>query len=156
MDFEKELSDLYPWMLRMARRFYYSIPDAEDLAGETIYKMLVNREKFDYERDMKPWCLAVMQNTYITQYNRNSLIYFSNYTGLERSSLFDALNSILMKDILAVIHRVSQKSCCIECVIYCAKGYSYDEISEILNIPVGTVRSRISFGRKLLTDELDL
>lgn len=42
MDFEKELSDLYPWILRMARRYYYSIQDAEDLASDTVYKMLVN------------------------------------------------------------------------------------------------------------------
>ncbi|EFG13756.1 conserved hypothetical protein [Bacteroides xylanisolvens SD CC 1b] len=38
--------------------------------------------------------------------------------------------------------------------MYYASGYSYDEISEILNIPVGTVRSRISSGRKQLCQEL--
>lgn len=37
--------------------------------------------------------------------------------------------------------------------MYYASGYSYDEISEILNIPVGTVRSRISSGRKMLLQE---
>ena len=39
--------------------------------------------------------------------------------------------------------------------MYYASGYSYDEISEILHIPVGTVRSRISFGRKKISQELN-
>ena len=136
MDFEKELSDLYPWILRMARRYYYSIQDAEDLASDTVYKMLVNRDKFDRNRDMKPWCLIVMQNTYITQYRRKSLIPFINYPDVVER--------------LSIIQRCARKSCCIESVTYYAEGYSYDEISDILNIPVGTVRSRISFGRKIL------
>ena len=38
--------------------------------------------------------------------------------------------------------------------MYYAEGYSYEEISEILNIPVGTVRSRISSGRKFLLQEI--
>lgn len=66
MDFEKEVSEIYPWILRVARRFCRSMQDAEDLAGDTVYKMLINRDKFDVSKPLKPWCLAVMQNTYIT------------------------------------------------------------------------------------------
>lgn len=151
MDFEKELSDLYPWILRVARRYYYSIQDAEDLASDTVYKMLVNRDKFDRNRNMKPWCLIVMQNTYITQYHRKSLIPFVNYPDvIERYSSFDVLSHSILQDMLSIIQRCARKSCCIESVTYYAEGYSYDEISDILNIPVGTVRSRISFGRKIL------
>ena len=47
MDFEKELSEIYPWILKVARKFCCSMQDAEDLAGDTVYKLLVNRDKFD-------------------------------------------------------------------------------------------------------------
>lgn len=157
MDFEKELSELYPWIIRMAKRYHSSMQDAEDLAGDTIYKMLINRDKFDSEKDIKPWCLAVMRNTYITRYNRNALICFTGFADIiEPGSTFDSFSFIIFNDILSLIHRCAQRSCCIESVLYCAKGYSYDEISQILNIPVSTVRSRISFGRKIIKQELEM
>lgn len=156
MNFEKELSELYPWMLRMARRYHWALQDAEDLVGETVCKMLLNRDKFDCDKPMKPWCLAVMQNTYITLYNRNSLIQFTSYDIVtERWSTHNASNAVMFKDVLSAISYCMRNSCCMECVIYCAKGYSYDEISQLLNIPVGTVRSRISNGRKMLSQMLD-
>ena len=94
MDFEKELSEIYPWILKVARKFCCSMQDAEDLAGDTVYKLLVNRDKFDCSKPLQPWCLIIMRNTYIIRYNR------------------------------------------------------------ILNIPVGTVRSRISSARKFILQEI--
>ena len=63
-------------------------------------------------------------------------------------------HSILFDDLVSTIQRCAKKSRCIDSVMYYASGYSYDEISEILNIPVGTVRSRISSGRKMIWHEL--
>ena len=144
MDFEKELSEIYPWILKVARKFCCSMQDAEDLAGDTVYKLLVNRDKFDCSKPLQPWCLIIMRNTYIIRYNRNSLSAISNCTA----------HSILFDDLVSTIQRCAKKSRCIDSVMYYASGYSYDEISEILNIPVGTVRSRISSGRKMIWHEL--
>lgn len=156
MDFEKEISELYPWILCIARKFCKSIQDAEDLAGETVYKMLLNRDKFNPTKPLKPWCLVVMQNTYITQYNRNSLINFVEYDhAMDKLSSDNASNLVMFNDILSAIRRCAQKTCCMESLILCAKGYSYHEISELLNISVVTIRSRISFGRKMLNKEID-
>ena len=155
MDFDKELSDIYPWILRLARKYCFSVQDAEDLAGDTVYKMLANRDRFDSTKSIKPWCLVVMQNTFITQYNRNSLVYFTGYdSAVGKNSDLNPYDCTLLNDILSVIRRCARKSCCVESVIYYAKGYSYDEISRILHIPVGTVRSRISLGRKLLCERM--
>ena len=104
MDFEKELSEIYPWILKVARKFCCSMQDAEDLAGSAI----------------------------------------SNCTA----------HSILFDDLVSTIQRCAKKSRCIDSVMYYASGYSYDEISEILNIPVGTVRSRISSARKFILQEI--
>ncbi|MCS2366446.1 RNA polymerase sigma factor [Bacteroides caccae] len=156
MDFEKELSEIYPWILRVARRFCRSIQDAEDLAGDTVYKVLVNREKFDASKPLKPWCIAVMQNTYITQYNRNSLVNFIGYDSVSENVSSDyASNLVMFNDVVSAIHRCARKSCSIDSLMYCAQGYSYDEISELLNVPVSTIRNRISFGRKMVLRELD-
>lgn len=155
MDFEKELSDIYPWLLKTARRFCYSIQDAEDLAGDTIYKLLINRDRFDCSKPLQPWCLVVMRNIYIIRYNRGSLISFTSIDIVEEHIGFDsAIHSVYFNDLMSVIQRCAEKSCCIDSVMSYANGYSYDEISKILNIPVGTVRSRISSGRKFLLHEI--
>lgn len=155
MDFEQELSKIYPWLLRVAKRFCWSVQDAEDLAGDTVYKLLANRDKFDCSKPLQPWCLIVMRNTYIIRYNRNSLIHFTGLNVIEENVISDCTShSILFDDLVSTIQRCAKKSRCIDSVVYYAKGYSYDEISEILNIPVGTVRSRISSGRKQLCQEL--
>lgn len=155
MDFEKELSDIYPWLLKTARRFCYSRQDAEDLAGDTIYKLLINRDRFDCSKPLQPWCLVVMRNIYIIRYNRGSLIRFTSIDIVEEHLGFDsAIHSVYLNDLMSVIQRCAKKSCCIDSVMYYANGYSYDEISEILHIPVGTVRSRISSGRKFLLHEI--
>lgn len=155
MDFEQELSKIYPWILRVAKRFCWSVQDAEDLAGDTVYKLLVNRDKFDCSKPLQPLCLVVMRNTYIIRYNRNSLIHFTGINTVEENVVSNCTShSILFDDLIFTIQRCAQKSRCIDSVMYYAKGYSYDEISEILHIPVGTVRSRISSGRKLILQEI--
>ena len=157
MDFDNTLSEIYPWILQVARRYCRSIQDAEDLAGETIFKMLQNRDKFDNSKPIKPWCITIMQNTFITLYNRSVLVHFTSYDEVAecRSSSYSAYSLAIFHDTLSAIHRCASHSCCMECVIYYAKGYSYDEISELIGIPIGTVRSRISFGRKMMHKELN-
>ena len=46
MDFEKEIALLYPWIVKVARKYCWSIQDAEDLANDTVYKALLNKDKF--------------------------------------------------------------------------------------------------------------
>lgn len=157
MDFEKELAAIYPWILRIARNYCCSIQEAEDLAGDTIYKVLSNKNRFETGRPLKPWCEVIMINTFITSYNRKSLVRFVDYEqAIEHPSYTNTSDTLSFKELVTIIRKCASKSCNIECVIYYAKGYSYDEISEILHIPVGTVRSRIFWGRKILSQEIDI
>lgn len=156
MEFDKILSETYPWMLRVAKKYCSCVQDAEDLAGETVCKLLVNRDRFDHSKDIKPWCLAIMQNTFITMYNRSSLVRFVGYSFLDTNvySPYCTSSLTILNDIKSAIQRCADKSRSIDSVIYCAEGYSYEEISKRLNIPVGTVRSRIAYGRDLILKEL--
>ena len=157
MDFEREIVSIYPWLVRIARKYCCSIQDAEDLANETVYKALLNRDNFDIGRPLKPWCEAIMINTYITCYNRKALIHFVNYEDVYHIVSHSVTSDrILLHELFSIIRRSALRSCCIECVILCAKGYSYCEISQIMCIPVATVRSRISLGRNVLRKELGI
>lgn len=144
------------WIHKKARRYYPNGYDADDLASETIYKCLSQGKRFDSERNFKPWALTIMENTYITQYNRRRCVLF---TGLDddypyfSSENADQLASV--QRIISVIRECARKSRCIDCVLLYAKGYSYDEIADMEGIPVGTVKSRVAAGRKMLREALD-
>lgn len=144
------------WIRSKARRYYANEYDADDLASDTICKCLSNARKFDGDRSFKPWALTIMENTYKTQYNRRKCVLFTGYEDYDPycgNEYADQRASI--NNMLSVIRECGRRSCCIECVLLYAKGYSYDEIAEVLGIPVGTVKSRVAAGRKMLREALE-
>lgn len=156
MNIEELVIEHAGWIRRKSHRYYTDENDADDLASETIYKCLCNGYKFNYGMNFKPWVLAIMENTYITQYNRRKCVLFTGYDefdtylGSERADQRASVNRIL-----SIVRKCGKKSKCIECVMLYAKGYSYVEIADKISIPVGTVRSRVSAGRKMLRDALN-
>ena len=103
-DFNREIADLYPWLFKIARRYCSSVCDIEDLVGDTIYKVLSNKEKFKEGRALKPWCEVIMLNTYITAYNRRSLIRFVGCDNIkEIFSHNQASDDLMVHDIQAAI-----------------------------------------------------
>lgn len=130
--------------------------DAEDLAGETILKMLQNRHSYDDSKPFKPWCSVIMLNTYITAYNHDSLIRFDDEDkAKDQISVLDTECQVRLSEVLGIIDDCRVKSCSIDCVLMYANGYSYAEIAFSMSIPVGTVRSRISYGHEILRKCID-
>lgn len=157
MKIERLVIENVGWLRLKSRRYYPdNIDDADDLTSETIYKLLKASNLYDSKKGFRPWALSVMHNTYITAYNRRKCVPF---TELDESmpyfSRYESDHRATVNRILSVVRTCARKSCCIECVLLYAKGFSYDEIAVNLEIPVGTVRSRISAGRKMLHEALD-
>lgn len=156
MNIENLIVEHAGWIRRKARRYYADDNDADDLASETIYKCLCNARRFDSGMSFKPWALAIMENTYITQYNRRRCVLFTGYDeydpylGDEYADQRASVNRIL-----SIVRDCGRKSRCIECVLLYAKGFSYEEIAAKIGIPVGTVKSRVSAGRKMLRDAIN-
>lgn len=144
------------WFRKKARRYYDNESDADDLAGESIYKCLSQARRFDKTKNFKPWATVIMENTFKTQYTRRKCILFTGYEDCYPylgSDYADQKASI--NRILSIVRDCGRKSHSIECVLLYAKGYSYDEIADIIGIPIGTVRSRIFTGRKMIRDAID-
>lgn len=145
------------WIKKKARYYYVDEADADDLASETIYKCLSQRDRFDASRSFKPWAHTIMENIYKMQYNRRKCVLFTGYDeiGTALSDISSDQRSIV-RLMLSIIRECVRKSCCIECVLLYAKGYDYAEIAVKTGIPVGTVKSRIAAGRKILRNALRL
>ena len=151
MRFENKLVALIPWINNLARRYYKDEMNSEDLASETILKILLNKDRYNNNKDLKPWCVAIMQNTFLTWSARTSLVQF---VAIENIDVGSMASYIEFNDIISIL-KGHINSLNVMCVYLYAAGYSYEEIADKLNIKIGTVRSRIFNGRKILRYELD-
>ena len=157
MNVEQLVIENAAWIFRKAHCYYNNDFDAEDLAGDTIEKILRNKDSYDFSRSFRPWALVIMHNTYITQFNRRQCVPFVCIDEARSCfSDYDADLNIMLMHILRVVHQQAARSKNIECVVLYALGYEYAEISKMLGIPKGTVMSRICNGRKMLAEALNV
>ncbi len=133
---------------------------AKDLMQETMLRALANREKYNVGTNVKAWLYTIMRNIFINNYRRrvkqNTIFdstpndFFLNYQQATVSN--SAETSLQMKEILAAIHQLPEifKS---PFMLY-FEGFKYHEIAHLLNEPLGTIKSRIHFARKLLKEQI--
>jgi RNA polymerase sigma-70 factor (ECF subfamily) len=155
------LDSLYNTAYRLAR----NSEDAEDLVQETYLKAYRSFEQFTPGTNLKAWLFKILKNTFINEYRRRQNIPpESDFAAIEESfesqvrpegsgrikdpeeeALEGALDEDVQKslDELPPDYRMAV-------VLADLEGFSYKEIAEILEIPVGTVMSRLYRGRKLL------
>ena len=133
---------------------------ANDLYQETLYKALANHEKYNAGTNIKAWLFTIMRNIFINDYRRKAKqkTIFDNspndfLLNLKQVSVNNAAESGLrMKEITTAIHELPEIFKTPFQLYF--DGYKYQEIADILSEPLGTVKSRIHFARKLLKDRL--
>src|SRR5215207_5351714 len=152
------MSALYAAALRMTR----NPSDAEDLVQETFLRAYRGFEGFQEGTNLKAWLYKILTNTFINQYRAKKrrpdqvelddvedFYIFRRLGGLEAADaaytpdaeVKEALESIPEQFRMAVI-------------LADVEGFSYKEIADILEVPIGTVMSRIHRGRRALQKKL--
>ncbi|UCJ06400.1 RNA polymerase sigma factor [Chitinophaga pendula] len=129
---------------------------AKDLYQETLFRALANREKYLAGTNIRAWLYTIMRNIFINNYRRGNRQYRLLDNAAGESLLHQqqpavgnfAETNLRVKDVqMAVYNRpVIFKQ---PFLLY-FEGYKYYEIAAILNEPLGTVKSRIHFARKML------
>ncbi len=162
--FEKEamiyLDSLYNLSLNLTR----NPNDAKDLVQETYYKAYKFYYQFQEGTSLKAWLFKILKNTFINLYRKKvkepekvdyekvepfiSLLQDNNsdVTNIEENIL---LNKFLSDDVTSALEKLPDD---FKTVVLLSdlEGFSYKEISEIMDCPIGTVRSRLSRGRRML------
>lgn len=133
---------------------------ANDLYQETLYKALANHEKYNAGTNIKAWLFTIMRNIFINNYRRKAKqkTIFDNTANdylinLKQVSVNNSAEiSLRMKEINGEIQLLPEifKT---PFLLY-FDGYKYQEIAEALGEPLGTVKSRIHFARKLLKERI--
>ena len=146
------------------RNFAYSLTmnndEAQDLVQDTYLKAIKYREKFTDSTNLKAWLYTIMKNTFINSYRRNiktrQIIQqtddLSLVKPLEGANSPSAESLINEKEINKAINALDDDYK-IPFTRY-FDGYKYKEIADELNLPIGTVKSRIFLARKKLMQDL--
>ena len=160
LEFNYSLLNLKVKLLHFAQSLTSNKEDAEDLLQETIFKALKYKDKYQSETNLKAWMYTIMKNTFINEYRRRSRFrstqvqeqYDHFIPSIPDTNYQSQIGSITEKDIHTHINRLSD-DIRLPFQLY-IQGYKYKEISEQMEIPIGTVKSRIFSARKQLSHDL--
>jgi RNA polymerase sigma-70 factor (ECF subfamily) len=133
---------------------------AKDLFQETLYKALANEEKYNVGTNIKAWLFTIMRNIFINDYRRKAKqqTIFDNtpndhLLNYQQSTIRNAAEATIgLKEIYQAVYQLPDifKT---PFLLY-FEGYKYHEIAVALHEPLGTIKSRIHFARKLLKEQI--
>lgn len=133
---------------------------AQDLYQETLYRALANKDKYNVGTNIKAWLYTIMRNIFINNYRRKA----------KQNTVFDSTpNDFLLNQGQAVISNTAESVLKLKDIqkaihhlpeifrnpfLLYFDGYKYHEIAAMLDEPLGTIKSRIHFARKLLKAQI--
>jgi RNA polymerase sigma-70 factor (ECF subfamily) len=154
-----------------AMRLTHNAADAEDLVQETYLKAYRAYESFEEGTNLRAWLYRILTNTFINNYRSKKrrpdesdieevedLYLYRRLGGLEAAAagrsaedeLLDWFTDAEVKQAVEALPEQFRMAVLLSDV----EGFSYKEIAEILDIPIGTVMSRLHRGRKALQRQL--
>jgi RNA polymerase sigma-70 factor, ECF subfamily len=168
--FEHAVLSALPGLLGTARRLARNREDAEDLAAEAVSRAWLHRATLKEPDRFAGWILRILTNLFISRRRFESIrpeeicldeeVEFSLFDRLHQPFLLwwgapeqEFLDRLLREDLIRAIEALPEKFR-IVVVLADVQGFSYGEIAGSLEVPVGTVRSRLARGRALLQKAL--
>ena len=168
-DFERDAMQYAPQLYSAALRMTRNSADAEDVVQETFLKAYRAYDSFEEGTNLKAWLYRILTNTYINKYRKQQrrpsevelgelqdLYLFRRLgesSGASYSAEKEALDQFVDTDIIEALESLPE-SFRMPVVLADVDGFSYKEIADILDIPIGTVMSRLHRGRKALQRKL--
>ena len=147
---------LKPFAMSLTR----DVESAKDLIQETLYRALANKEKYNAGTNIKAWLYTIMRNIFINNYRRSAkqntifdhtpndyLLDYNQFTTVNTAEI-----NLSVKDIQQAVYHLPEIFRNPFQLYF--EGYKYHEIADILEEPLGTIKSRIHFARKLLKQQL--
>lgn len=160
VDFKKDLVSVQDELLRFAFKLTANREEANDLLQETSLKALDNKDKYTPDTNFKGWIYTIMRNIFINNYRKviREQTYVDQTDNLyhlnlpQDSGFVSTEGAYDLKEIRRVVFSLSSEYR-VPFSMHVA-GFKYREIAEKLNLPLGTVKSRIFFTRQKLQEEL--
>ena len=166
--FEEEFMPQIDALYTFAYHLTYNEEDANDLVQETYLKAYRFIDKYIEGTNAKAWLFKILKNAFINQYRRKSkqptkvdyeeIISFHDEEGDTQYSSYMDLREEMFQEMMGdeVTNAINALPVDFRVVILLCdiEGFTYEEISKILDIPIGTVRSRLHRARNMLKEKL--
>ncbi len=166
-DFTKEAMQFAPQLFSTAMRMTRNKSDAEDLVQETFIKAWRSFHTFQTGTNLRAWLYRIMTNTFINKYNSKlrkpteteldeveELYLYKRLGSIDQSKLSssaeDQMLELFTDDEVKNALEELPETFRLPVLLSDVDGFSYKEIAEMLDIPLGTVMSRLHRGRKLM------
>jgi RNA polymerase sigma-70 factor (ECF subfamily) len=151
--FKTDLIGLLPRLRRFALSLTRSGPDADDLLQEACSTALQKWSHYDASQPLDRWMFRILRNQWIDEVRKRQVRTGEGQIpaeeAVELQSKSDIETELTAKQVrgqvTALPHELGTPL-----MLVCAEGYSYSETAKMLDIPIGTVMSRIHRARKLL------
>ncbi len=154
IDIKKSFLEHYEHFYRFAYKLTKDSSLAKDLVQDTFLRVVKFGDSYNPSYSFKSWVFAIEKNLYYSNFNKtkrrktyshpvNELVSFADDSiHAQNEGLLNLYEVDVLNKFNAISHKV-QKSFFLH-----YKGYSYEEIADKLNVPIGTVKSRINYVRK--------
>ncbi len=130
--------------------------DAEDLYQDTAMRIIANADKYQENTNFKAWAVTIMRNVFINNYRKkvrrgvildqtSNNYYINSGDHVIRNA---GETNVSYGELMKLVNRLPEEFKVPFWMAY--QGYKYDEIADKLEVPLGTVKSRIFFARKKL------
>lgn len=154
-EFNKSYQPLEALLFAFAMKLTRNTTNAQDLMQETLCRAFKNKDRFLIGTNFKAWITTIMRNNFINDYRkrktRNKVeapIEDFGYFVENKSVEGNANSIIMMKELTKMVESLEEDFS--KPFNMFNEGFHYDEIATEMNIPIGTVKSRIFFARKKL------
>lgn len=161
-DFDNQIVSNIPYLKNYAKRFSLKEEEAEDLTSDTFLKALEKREYFRQvdKTNFRGWLVTIMTNLFINKYRMDKRQATDNYDNEEivllseqkkysKNTDADFINTELFDLIKLTLSPIDYRI-----IMAYANGYAYEQISEIMEISLGTIKSKIFSTRKKLIETI--
>lgn len=141
-------------MRRYATVLCGSSADAEELVQDTLVQALENSHSWDSKRELRKWLFAIMHNAFVSKVRRRQtlqrIITLQTDT-MHKQSDPNQLARLELSETLKALYELpdEQKEAII---LISLEGMNYVDAAKLLDIPVGTLMSRLARGREALRD----
>lgn len=160
MQFQTLVASHIEYLRPYALHFTRFEDSADDLIQDTLMKAINYRDKFQEGSNLKAWLYTIMKNTFINNYRKatkvNKVVIQTDeiYADslLHSSTRNQAENKFIRADIEKALEKLADEYYRPFTMYF--EGYKYHEIADYLEIPIGTVKTRIHIARKLLKKSL--
>lgn len=159
-DFYAQIFKIESPLSNFALSLTRDLEDSKDLFQETVLKALKNKDKFRIGTNFKAWILTLMRNTFINEYRRkkrsrvksvadDSIEMLTNTIAVASN---DGESNLAMQELMDMLDELDEKIRQPFWMNYL--GMKYQEVADALDMPLGTIKSRIFMARKQMQEKV--